>query len=464
MNITVFERSDYIGGRSTTVNVWNNPEIPIELGASIFVKVNRNLISAVKEFGLYADQAGIDTPRVSPDALGIWDGNQFKFVQEEGTSFWWDLTRLIWKYGLTPIRTHNLMKQTVDNFLKLYETPHFPFRSLSQASYDVGLASVTSLSGSMLLRQNDILPPFSTDIIQASTRVNYAQNLDQIHGLETMVCMATDGAVAVRGGNWQIFSGMLRAAEASVLLNTTVRSIAKRNVDRAFQIRTETLDGKSVTEHIDSFDSVIIAAPLQFSDIDLFTLLDHTPEKIDYVQLQVTLLATPYTLSPKAFNMLEGKNPPNVILTTLPNDAQTGQTPSPFFSISTLRKLENRKREPVRVEYVYKIFSTHPLKLGMVTELFDIKIPELSRDSPLEVVPEEHISWMFEQAWHSYPYLTPRITFEESQLAEDLWYTGGIESFISTMETSSLMGMNVAKLVSVGWEATAEKQRILEEL
>lgn len=35
-----------------------------------------------------------------------------------------------------------------------------------------------------------------------------------------------------------------------------------------------------------------------------------------------------------------------------------------------------------------------------------------------------------------------------------LWYTSGIEQFISTMETSSLMGMNVAKLAVDAWEET----------
>ena len=33
-----------------------------------------------------------------------------------------------------------------------------------------------------------------------------------------------------------------------------------------------------------------------------------------------------------------------------------------------------------------------------------------------------------------------------------MWYTSGIESFISTMETSSLMGMNVARLIADGWK------------
>lgn len=40
-----------------------------------------------------------------------------------------------------------------------------------------------------------------------------------------------------------------------------------------------------------------------------------------------------------------------------------------------------------------------------------------------------------------------------------IWYTSGIEAFISTMETSSLMGKNVARLVLDGWEMEKEEAR-----
>lgn len=43
-----------------------------------------------------------------------------------------------------------------------------------------------------------------------------------------------------------------------------------------------------------------------------------------------------------------------------------------------------------------------------------------------------------------------------------MWYTSGIESFISTMETSSLMGMNVARLVVDGWEVEDDERRVQE--
>jgi prenylcysteine oxidase/farnesylcysteine lyase len=59
----------------------------------------------------------------------------------------------------------------------------------------------------------------------------------------------------------------------------------------------------------------------------------------------------------------------------------------------------------------------------------------------------KEITWYYPFVWHSYPYELPRVTFEELELAIGFYYTSGIESFISTMETSALMGKNVARLI-----------------
>jgi prenylcysteine oxidase/farnesylcysteine lyase len=40
------------------------------------------------------------------------------------------------------------------------------------------------------------------------------------------------------------------------------------------------------------------------------------------------------------------------------------------------------------------------------------------------------------------------VTFQDPVIRDGLYYTSGIESFISTMETSALMGMNVARLIA----------------
>lgn len=71
--------------------------------------------------------------------------------------------------------------------MKLYQSPYFPFRSLSASAYELGLVQITGLTGKQFLAENKLDGPFAHDIVQASTRVNYASNLQYIHGLGTMV-------------------------------------------------------------------------------------------------------------------------------------------------------------------------------------------------------------------------------------------------------------------------------------
>ncbi|KAG8818418.1 hypothetical protein FRC17_010843, partial [Serendipita sp. 399] len=51
--VDVFERRDYIGGRSTVVYPYNDTSMNrVELGGSIFVPANKNLVRASKEYKL----------------------------------------------------------------------------------------------------------------------------------------------------------------------------------------------------------------------------------------------------------------------------------------------------------------------------------------------------------------------------------------------------------------------------
>ena len=430
----MYERSDYVGGRSTTVNVHDDPSMPVELGASIFVEVNRNLVSAAREFGLTTDGLSDSEVLYLPKTLGVYDGQEWVFRTSE--SNWWNTLKMLWKYGMAPIKTQRLMKQTTGKFFRMYEKPIFPFKDLSQTAWEIGLTEVTSSTGEQFLEQYGIVPPFSTDIIQASTRVNYAQNIDKIHGLEAMVCMATDGAMAVKGGNWQIFDNMLKASGARVVLNTNVSSIMRQSSG------TYAIDTVSASASIDttSHDTIVLAAPLQFANLILTPNPLHPPPAIPYVRLHVTLFTSIYPLDPKYFNLDWKNQVPTTILTTKP---KSPDHPLIFFSISTLRLLRNPKTG--HPEYLYKIFSPQPLEKEWLRRIVSVNT-------------DEQITWKYEKIWHSYPYLEPRITFEDIQLDTEgkVWYTSGIESFISTMETSSLMGMNVARLIVDGWEKERE--------
>lgn len=414
-------------------------------------------MNATKEFGLNMRNADHGRPKESDDSLGVWDGTEFVYRHKNNGYYWWDIAKLLWKYGMSPIRTRNLMKSTVGKFREMYNQPHFPWKSLSAAAVDAGLVDVTSATGSEFLKRNSISDAFSRDIIQASTRVNYGQNLPLIHGLETMVCMATEGAVAVEGGNWQIFDSMLRASRAEMKLNSTVAEI-NRNDNGTYTISYLSEDG--VEQNV--FDHVVLASPLQFSDVEIFPSLKQTPDTIPYVQLHVTLFASPHRLSPQFFGLSPESPVPETVLTTLPPDVDLGSKkagvgPAGFWSVSTLKTANPPKRngtdhQASQPHYVYKIFSPEPVTEDFMANLLDIenqhdKTRNNSTSGTIADISTEHISWYHEKIWNSYPYLYPRVTFEEIELGHNLWYTSGIESFISTMETSALSGMNAASLV-----------------
>lgn len=425
------------------MNVYGDPSQPVELGASIFVQVNQNLVNAVADFGLKTDEMqDSDGPS---GVLGIWNGQSFVITLSGDSYLWWNTAKMIWRYGLPSImRNQALVKKTVGAFLRMYDEPHFPFRSLSETAYELGLTKITGVTGQQFLEANHIGASYSTEIIQASTRVNYAQNLNQIHGLEAMVCMAIEGAVSVQGGNWQIFDGMIKSSQAHLRLNTSVTEISRQS-DNTYTVKASSasVDRPEVfSTSLDSYDAVILAGPLQFANISFHPADCTLPAPIPYVNLHVTLFTSPHVLSPVAFNLPPSSLAPTTVLTTLPPGSVD---PQPFFSISTLRTIPR----PTGVENLYKIFSPAPLTSSFLAGLLGIPPPE---DSATPIGAAD-ISWIYTKVWHSYPYLRPRVTFDDPQLdtAGRLWYTSGIEGFISTMETSSLMGMNVAKLITNGW-------------
>lgn len=279
-----------------------------------------------------------------------------------------------------------------------------------------------------------------------STRVNYASNLAYIHGLETMVCMATSGAMQIDGGNWRIFASMLKSSSAiTTHLNTQVSQISKQD-DGTYHL--------SANDTTSTFDEIILAAPLQFTNLTISPAPKHTPDAIPYVKLHVTLFASPFKLDPSAFNLGPDEAVPQYVLTTIPTTEKPGDgnPGSPgFYSVSMHYTSLNRRATPPRQEFIYKIFSVEPITATFLSHILGHQVSELEAEGEdINGV----VSWVHRKLWHSYPREYPRVTFEEIRLDGHegaLWYTSGIESFISTMETSALSGKNVARLIADKW-------------
>ncbi|EHK43940.1 hypothetical protein TRIATDRAFT_127733 [Trichoderma atroviride IMI 206040] len=461
VNITIFEKTDRIGGRTLTVNAHDDPSQPVELGASIFVAVNHILYNGTKNFNLSIG-SNYRVAESQADVTAIWDGESFVYETTDGTAWWWDAGKLWWRYGMSPYRAVNLVKEVVGKFLKLYEQPYFPFRSLTARTYELGLVEITGVTGEQFLAQNKIDEKFSRHIIQAATRVNYASNLAYLHGLETMVSFATDGAMSVVGGNWRIFEQMVRNSGATVYHNTTVSAIAfaKEKTSSSapkYEISTASAGSSSTEPEVvaTAFDDVIIASPWQFSNIEAGEgVIKHHIEEIPYTKLHVTLFSSPRKLDPEFFKLAPGSTAPSNVYTTLaegekPKEGTEGVGQTGFYSVSTLRTMLNPKTNAT--EYVYKIFSPKPVTPQFLSELFGVKVPEAFTSGSGENGDDnggvDPISWYYPHWFYAYPVELPRVTFQDPILGSGLYYTSGIESFISTMETSALMGMNVARLI-----------------
>lgn len=168
VHISLFERSSYIGGRSTTVDVYDDPTQPVELGASIFIPANKILFEAADRFDLELISAGDRAPEGwTGDELGIWDGETFVLTQ--GSGGWWDIARLIWRYGFwSPMKVQRLVKSMVGRFLQMYEEPVFPFEEIETAAERVGVLGLVANTGKSYLEEQGVSRKFFWEVIQAA--------------------------------------------------------------------------------------------------------------------------------------------------------------------------------------------------------------------------------------------------------------------------------------------------------
>lgn len=97
---------------STTVHFYEDPSLPVEeLGASIFVKANKNLFKAAEAFNLTLTD--LDK---TDEGFAIWDGSRILLTvrpldilevavlsehPQQLTGGWMDIPKVLWRYGFS---------------------------------------------------------------------------------------------------------------------------------------------------------------------------------------------------------------------------------------------------------------------------------------------------------------------------------------------------------------------------
>ncbi|KAH3672814.1 hypothetical protein WICMUC_004036 [Wickerhamomyces mucosus] len=437
-NITIFEKNNYVGGRSTTIeNFDSSVNSDLELGASIFTSSNQILLNAVETFGLEAissDEIFLEYPTVLEATTGIWDGTSFLDYLNPSAYSSAILEYLYYtvKYGFSFIKfVFFLGPKIIDLFLQNYYYSNFPYKSLTDITKDIGFDLLTGETGLQYLRTHGISDKFSKIFIEATTRVNYASNIDDITGLEALVSGAgsSSGAYQVYGGNYQIFENFIESSGSSLRLNNTIQTI--KSLGSTYEISSLNENGEYESE---SFDKVIIAAPFHLSNITIdkngYEISD-IPD-VEYRELYVTFVKSSTPLNnAKLVSASPDGTAPFILATSV---SETGTTLD-YYSVSIV------DYDDTTGNYTYKIFSESSIDDNYLLEHF------FDSSSSLEIIFQHH--------WNPYPHLTPITEFLDFEIGENLYYLNTIEQFISTMETAALAGANVAGLISKGLNTTA---------
>src|SRR5436853_604539 len=123
---------------------------------------------------------------------------------------------------------------------------------------------------------------------------------------------------------------------------------------------------------------------------------------------------------------------PSTAVTSLSRDTQVISHPA--YVIKTKAQPSKESEVPENVE------ETYPVTADFLSMIFGTNISEsvVGSQGPDGT---EVISWFYPHVFNSYPIAYPRFTFQDPIVGAGLYYTSGMVSFISTMETNALMGM-----------------------
>ncbi|KAN0064303.1 hypothetical protein ACQY0O_002494 [Thecaphora frezii] len=483
IHVTIFERDNRVGGRTAVAYPYDDQAFePVELGASLYAAVNYNMRRAVKQFGLETGaQNGVE------GETGVWDGQQFLFRGD--ISSWWTSAKLFLRYGNSPLNAEKLLKKALSSFLRLYNTRFlhhpgseanrtasgFPWTSIRDLAHAVDVRQPASITAADFFTSNGVSTLFVEEMIEALTRVNYAQDTTDIHGFGGLISLALSGAQGVRDGNFRLFEEFVRRSGARLRLGEegTVTGLVKFD-----SLRDAVASGKITCREAlswgwmgeeaeeakwwvgtrdgegEMFDAVIVAAPWHDADITLLNT-DRRVAKPPYVHLYVTVLTTTAkTPNPEYFGFGRGDEVPRTILTSDESVRRAGtegrggqmgfKAPHlEFLSLNYLRPLRSRNATlspPPSArsnEHVVKIFSLAPISDDLLSRLFG------HQDTAL--------GWVHRKTWFSYPFLTPMTRFPRIEVDENLYFSNAFESLASTMETSIVAARNTVGLVLRKW-------------
>ncbi|NXA75546.1 PCYOX oxidase, partial [Thryothorus ludovicianus] len=419
-----------VGGRLATLDMEG---AAYEAGGSVIHPLNLHMKHFVKELGLpvMSGQSGL---------AGVYNGEEFVF--EESSWSFINFLKLLWYYGLNPLRMSMWVEDVLDKFMRIYryQMHDYAFSSYERLFHALGGNDYTQLLNQTIeeaMQKAGFSQKFINEVVCPAMRGNYGQGVSTNAFVGAVSLAAVQpGFWSVKGGNKLVCSGLISSSKAEVIPGTVVSIEPKTRPGRGgdpvklYHVTYNTSSGLTG----DTYDIVIIAAPLgrNMADITFRNFDPPVPEFPNpYQQIVNTLVHGRLNASffgysdPQAFNL-------GAVFTT--------DNPKLFInSVGVVSPVGDTGGKLPSQSAVWKVYSKEELTKEQLNLLFS------SYDS------------VKAKAWLACPqYSTPE-QLPPIVLHEQLYYLNGLERSASAMEMSAVAARNAALLAFHRWHGHGAK-------
>lgn len=465
LEIILLEKSDEFGGRLSSIevakgysssNICHNcttnensekNNVVIELGASFFIKENKNLINLARFYRV--DWKSADDEE--KETMGLWDGE--KFLWETSKYKYWTLAKLFWRYGKAPFNVKSDVDEWVKQFSNIYSNVSKPFDDYKEFMERIGHKNASSLGFLEYLSGKNYDKMYVNEFITGVMAGIYNQQLSKMQSLAGMISLAGvfGKAYSFKKGNKNLASSIIKGNQrVRAYINSEIIMVEKRE-DGRFSLDVSTPQGISF---LGAVDVIIFTSPIDeisFRNINITQKNKNFGKK--YVRTDVTVVAG--RLNCEYFE----KNRIDCPGSTLATKLKEKSIISDYF-----RECQNCYDLNGELLDIYKFQSIRKLKPFDLTALFPYKYKVLAQKN-----------------WKGYPNL---VTIEDKdvpdiRLQEGLYFLNGIEALASCMEIQTIAARNIANLIAkyegknwaqinilkelYDYEAIEEEQKRLEE-
>ena len=412
IEITIFEKEPYCGGRIKTISINEKPftTCRIDIGAGFFQEHNLLINHLVDELNLQKEP-------VTASTFAILGKTEYVFKASEKNIV--NAFKLIKKYRMNVRRFLKLGSFAGTLINRMYEIIETPFQSIEELLEKTELREYARVSCTDLFKTQGISEKFAMEFIEPLVNHLTYQGLraNGLIGLAFAFTLANPTIYSITGGNVQLVKALLNSSNATTRYGCEIQKIEKKN--GKYEVRGLE-DGKHTIK--EKFDVIIIATPIDSSNIQLsgfnqnaVNVMQNNQKELIGVSVTITLVKG--RINPYFFGMTSPEQMPGSISTTLE---------------CTLPLIAIEKRLTKDDQDLYYITSRQPPSKNFLDQIF-LK--------QYEVVKMHH--WK-----HAVGDMTPREVHDPIVLDDNCYYLSSIDKLLTAMEFSVIMGRNIAMLVS----------------